>query len=49
MIPPRLKIEKLVNGIDIFNRLRQQEIQIEVTPKQEVYREDKVVLYHFQS
>ncbi|MCC5601768.1 class III poly(R)-hydroxyalkanoic acid synthase subunit PhaC [Nostoc favosum] len=42
-------IEKLVNGIDIFNRLRQQEIQIGVTPKQEVYREDKVVLYHFQS
>lgn len=42
-------IEKLVNGIDIFNRLREQEIEIGVTPKQEVYREDKVVLYHFQS
>ena len=42
-------IEKLVNGIDTFNRLRQQEIEIGVTPKQEVYREDKVVLYHFQS
>jgi polyhydroxyalkanoate synthase len=42
-------IEKLVNSVDIFNRLREQEIQIGVTPKQEVYREDKVVLYHFQS
>ena len=42
-------IEKLVNGIDTFNRLREQEIQIGVTPKQEAYREDKVVLYHFQS
>ncbi|MCC5645293.1 class III poly(R)-hydroxyalkanoic acid synthase subunit PhaC [Nostoc sp. CHAB 5824] len=42
-------IEKLVKGIDIFNRLREQEIQIGVTPKQEVYREDKVLLYHFQS
>ncbi|MCC5659991.1 class III poly(R)-hydroxyalkanoic acid synthase subunit PhaC [Nostoc sp. XA010] len=42
-------IEKLVNGIDTFNRLREQEIDIGVTPKQEVYREDKVVLYHFQS
>ncbi|WP_257236593.1 hypothetical protein [Nostoc sp. 'Peltigera malacea cyanobiont' DB3992] len=40
-------IEKLVNGIDTFNRLREQEIEIGVTPKQEVYREDKVVLYHF--
>ncbi len=42
-------IEKLVNAIDTFNRLREQEIDIGVTPKQEVYREDKVVLYHFQS
>ncbi|MBD2728868.1 class III poly(R)-hydroxyalkanoic acid synthase subunit PhaC [Nostoc sp. FACHB-892] len=42
-------IEKLVKGVDIFNRLREQEIDIGVTPKQEVYREDKVVLYHFQS
>lgn len=42
-------IEKLVNSVDIFNRLREQEIEIGVTPKQEVYREDKVVLYHFQS
>ena len=42
-------IEKLVKGIDILNRLREQEIHIGVTPKQEVYREDKVVLYHFQS
>ncbi|MBD2243384.1 class III poly(R)-hydroxyalkanoic acid synthase subunit PhaC [Nostoc sp. FACHB-888] len=42
-------IEKLVNSVDIFNRLREQEIEIGVTPKQEVYREDKLVLYHFQS
>ncbi|MBW4424917.1 MAG: class III poly(R)-hydroxyalkanoic acid synthase subunit PhaC [Nostoc desertorum CM1-VF14] len=42
-------IEKLVNGINTFNRLREQEIEIGVTPKQDIYREDKVVLYHFQS
>ncbi len=42
-------IEKLVKSIDTFNRLREQEIEIGVTPKQAVYREDKVVLYHFQS
>ncbi|MFN6473832.1 MAG: class III poly(R)-hydroxyalkanoic acid synthase subunit PhaC [Nostoc sp. SerVER01] len=42
-------IEKLFKGIDTFNRLREQDIQIGVTPKQEVYREDKVVLYRFQS
>jgi polyhydroxyalkanoate synthase len=27
--------------------MRQQDIQIGVTPKEEVYREDKVVLYRF--
>ncbi|MDZ8107566.1 MAG: class III poly(R)-hydroxyalkanoic acid synthase subunit PhaC [Nostoc sp. DedQUE12a] len=41
-------IEKLVKGIDIFNRLREEDIHIGITPKQEVYREDKVVLYRFQ-
>jgi polyhydroxyalkanoate synthase len=42
--------QKLVKGVEIFSRLREQNIQIGVTPKEEVYREDKVVLYRlFQS
>ncbi len=40
--------QKLVNGVEILNRLRQDDIQIGVTPKEEVYREDKVVLYRFK-
>jgi len=39
--------QKLFKGIEIFNHLREEDIQIGVTPKEEVYREDKVVLYHF--
>lgn len=39
--------EKLVKGVEILSHLRESDIQIGVTPKKEVYREDKVVLYHF--
>lgn len=39
--------QKLFKGIESFSHLREEDIQIGVTPKQEVYREDKVVLYHF--
>ncbi|MBW4681687.1 MAG: class III poly(R)-hydroxyalkanoic acid synthase subunit PhaC [Microcoleus vaginatus WJT46-NPBG5] len=39
--------QKLGRGIDILNRLREEDIQVGVTPKEEVYREDKVVLYRF--
>jgi polyhydroxyalkanoate synthase len=40
--------QKLCKGFDSFSRLREADIQIGVTPKEEVYREDKVVLYHFK-
>jgi polyhydroxyalkanoate synthase len=39
--------QKLVKGVERFSRLREEDIQIGVTPKEEVYREDKVVLYRF--
>jgi polyhydroxyalkanoate synthase len=39
--------QKLVKGVESLSRLREEDIQIGVTPKEEVYREDKVVLYHF--
>lgn len=39
--------QKLVKGFKIFSHLREKEIEIGATPKEEVYREDKVVLYHF--
>ncbi|MBD2043530.1 class III poly(R)-hydroxyalkanoic acid synthase subunit PhaC [Microcoleus sp. FACHB-672] len=39
--------QKLGRGMEILNRLREEDIQVGVTPKEEVYREDKVVLYRF--
>ena len=39
--------QKLVKGVEILSRLRESDIQIGVTSKEEVYREDKVVLYRF--
>ncbi|MBW4450684.1 MAG: class III poly(R)-hydroxyalkanoic acid synthase subunit PhaC [Spirirestis rafaelensis WJT71-NPBG6] len=41
-------IQKLVKIINILSHMREQDIQIGVTPKEEVYREDKVVLYRFE-
>lgn len=41
--------QKLVRGIENLSRLREEDIEIGATPKQVVYREDKVTLYHFQS
>ena len=39
--------QKLVNSVESFSRLREEDIQIGVSAKEEVYREDKVVLYRF--
>ena len=39
--------QKLFKGVESLSRLREEDIQIGVTPKEEVYREDKVVLYRF--
>src|SRR4028119_1939484 len=41
--------QKLVKGGELFRHLREEDIQIGVTPKEEVYREDKVLLYRFVS
>ncbi|MEG4329396.1 class III poly(R)-hydroxyalkanoic acid synthase subunit PhaC, partial [Microcoleus sp. herbarium5] len=36
--------EKLMKGVEIFTRLWEEDIQVRVTPKEEVYREDKILL-----
>ena len=41
--------KKIVKGIDNLSRLREEDIVIGVTPKEVVYQEDKVILYHFKS
>jgi polyhydroxyalkanoate synthase len=40
--------EKLVKGIENLSKLREEDIEIGVTPKEIVYQEDKVILYHFK-
>jgi polyhydroxyalkanoate synthase subunit PhaC len=40
--------KKVIKGIENLSRLREEDIEIGVTPKEVVYREDKLVLYHFQ-
>lgn len=39
--------QKLFKGVEILSQLREEDIEVGVTPKEEVYREDKVVLYRF--
>ncbi len=41
--------KKLVKGIDNLSLLREEDIEIGVTPREIVYKEDKVILYHFKS
>lgn len=40
--------QKVVKGIENLSSLREEDIQIGVSPKEAVYREDKLVLYRFQ-
>jgi polyhydroxyalkanoate synthase len=40
--------KKLVKGIENLSNLREEDIEIGVTPRDVVYQEDKVVLYHFK-
>lgn len=40
--------KKLVKGIENLSSLREEDIEIGVTPKEEIYREDKLVLYRFK-
>jgi polyhydroxyalkanoate synthase len=41
--------KKVIKGIENLNRLREEDIDIGATAKEVVYREDKVLLYRFQS
>jgi len=41
--------QKVVKGMENLSHLREEDIEIGVTPKEVVYREDKVVLYRFRS
>src|SRR5574338_185003 len=38
---------KVVNGIERLSRIRDKDIQVGVSPKEEIYREDNLVLYRF--
>lgn len=40
--------KKVVKGMENLSRLREENIEIGATPKEVVYREDKVILYRFQ-
>ena len=39
---------KVVKGMQSLSKLREEDIAIGLAPKEEVYREDKIVLYHYQ-
>lgn len=40
-------IEKLIQGSQIFSNLREENIEVGVTPKEVIYQEDKLTLYRF--
>jgi polyhydroxyalkanoate synthase len=40
--------KKMIAGIENLSKLKEDDVQIGFTPKEEVYREDKVKIYHFQ-
>jgi len=40
--------QQLLKGFDNWSHLREDDIDIGVTPKEVVYREDKLALYHYQ-
>jgi polyhydroxyalkanoate synthase len=39
--------QKMVKGIELLSRLKEDDIQVGTAPKEVVYREDKLKLYHF--
>ncbi len=41
--------EKILKGVENLSRLREEDIEVGVTPKETVYEEDKLKLYRFQS
>lgn len=40
--------QKMVKGMENLSHLKEEDIEIGVTPREIVYREDKVILYHFK-
>lgn len=46
---PLLQISSQINLINLLNYLYKEKAQVGVTPKEEIYREDKVVLYRYKS
>ncbi|WP_416672987.1 class III poly(R)-hydroxyalkanoic acid synthase subunit PhaC [Egbenema bharatensis] len=40
--------KKVMQGIEHLSHLREEDIAIGVTPKETIYHEDKITLYHFQ-
>ncbi len=41
--------KKVVKGIENLSHLREEDIEVGATPREAVYQEDKVTLYHFKS
>jgi polyhydroxyalkanoate synthase len=39
--------QKILKGIENLSRISEQDIQVGASPKEEIYREDNLVLYHF--
>lgn len=39
---------KIINGTELLNRVKDQDVKIATTPKREVFRQDKTVLYHYE-
>ena len=40
--------DKIARGTELFARLRDEEVAIATTPKDEVWRQDKVTLHHYR-
>ena len=40
--------EKIARGTELFSKLRDEEVSIATTPKDEVWRQDKVTLHHYR-
>ena len=39
--------DRMQRGRDLLDKTRDKDVQIATTPKREVFRQDKVVLYHY--
>jgi len=39
--------QKILKGIENLSRIRKQDIQVGTSPKEEIYREENIVLYHY--